>query len=148
MTTAQTLPHRHVLTAPTVPASVRLARETAEMTYASWGIDATHPTMGPALLILSELVVNSVRHAAVTSASLTVTFAAGEYTLAFAVHDRIPTIPVPSLTRGRRAALPPSPRWRRSTAAPAYSDGTRTEVARVCGSPSPCESPVRAKASS
>ncbi|HEY9372111.1 ATP-binding protein [Streptomyces sp.] len=102
MTAVEALPHRHVLTAPTVPASVRLARETAEMTYASWGIEPTHPAMGPTLLILSELVVNSVRHAAVSSPSLTVTFAAGEYTLAFAVHDRHPYHPgiIPSAGGG------------------------------------------------
>lgn len=101
-TVPEPLPLRHALTAPTSPASVRLARETAETTFAQWGIDATHPTMGPALLILSELVTNSVRHAAVASPSLTVTFAAGEYTLAFAVHDRHPYHPgvVPADTGG------------------------------------------------
>ncbi|MEU0835471.1 ATP-binding protein [Streptomyces sp. NPDC056231] len=93
ITLPEALPHRHVLTVPTVPGSVRLVRETAEMTYASWGVDAWHPTMGPALLILGELVTNSVRHAAVASPSLTVTFAAGEYTLVFAVHDRHPYHP-------------------------------------------------------
>ncbi|MEV8626344.1 ATP-binding protein [Streptomyces sp. NPDC051079] len=92
-TGVEVLPLRHVLTAPTVPASVRLVRETAEMTFDEWGITASHPTVAPALLILSELVTNSVRHAAVSSPSLTVTFAAGEYTLAFAVHDRHPYHP-------------------------------------------------------
>ncbi|KOG14708.1 MULTISPECIES: ATP-binding protein [Streptomyces] len=100
----EALPHRHVLTVPTASASVRLARETAEMTYASWGIGTAHPAMGPALLILSELVTNSVRHAAVTSPSLTVTFAAGEDALAFAVHDRHPyhpgVVPVAGHTGG------------------------------------------------
>ncbi|WP_314612894.1 ATP-binding protein [Streptomyces stackebrandtii] len=104
MKAVESLPRRHVLTVPTVPASVRMARETAEATYASWGIHTTHPTVGPALLILGELVVNSVRHAAVASPSLTVTFAAGEYTLAFAVHDRHPhhpgVVPVPGQTGG------------------------------------------------
>ncbi|MEV7278691.1 ATP-binding protein [Streptomyces sp. NPDC093111] len=89
----EVLPLRQVLTAPAVPASVRLVRETAERTFDEWGIAPTHPTMGPALLILSELVTNSVRHAAVSSPRLTVTFAAGEYTLAFAVHDRHPYHP-------------------------------------------------------
>ncbi|MCX2180275.1 ATP-binding protein [Streptomyces sp. SKN60] len=87
------LPHRHVLTVPTLPAAVRVVRETAEMTFAEWGIAAGHPALGPALLILSELVTNSVRHAADTSPSLTVTFAAGDDTLAFAVHDRHPHHP-------------------------------------------------------
>lgn len=87
------LPHRHVLTVPTLPAAVRMVRETAEMTFAEWGIAAGHSVLGPALLILGELVTNSVRHAAVVSPSLTVTFAAGDDTLAFAVHDRHPHHP-------------------------------------------------------
>ncbi|MEU8619114.1 ATP-binding protein [Streptomyces sp. NPDC048623] len=84
---------RHVLTVPTQPAAVRVVRETAEMTFAEWGIDAGHPAVGPALLILSELVTNSVRHAAASSPSLTVTFAADADALAFAVHDRHPHHP-------------------------------------------------------
>lgn len=90
----EALPLRHVLTTPTVPASVRLVRETAEMTFGAWGIAPSHRAVGPALLILGELVTNSVRHAAVTSPSVTVTFAAGEDTLAFAVHDRHPYHPL------------------------------------------------------
>src|SRR5690606_14236694 len=85
MTQRAPLPHRHVLTCPTMPASVRLARETAEMAFASWGINPGHPTLGPALLTLSELVTNSVRHASAVSPQLTVVYAAGEDTLAFAV---------------------------------------------------------------
>ncbi len=84
---------RHVLTLPVMPGAVRMVRETAELTFAEWGIDPSHPTLGPALLILSELATNSIRHAAVTSPSITVIFAAGEYTLAFAVHDRHPYHP-------------------------------------------------------
>ncbi|WP_225801722.1 ATP-binding protein [Streptomyces sp. NK15101] len=101
-TTPEPMPLRHVLTAPTEPASVRLARQTAETTYAEWGVDAARPTMGPVLPILGEPVTDSVRHAAVASESLTVTYAAGEYALAFAVHDRHPHHPggVPALTGG------------------------------------------------
>lgn len=61
------LPYRHVLTLPTMPSAVRTARETAEQALAEWGINPRHPTVGPALLILSELVTNSVRHAAALS---------------------------------------------------------------------------------
>ncbi|MFH8553955.1 ATP-binding protein [Streptomyces celluloflavus] len=85
-----TLPHRHVLTCPAIPASVPLARREAEMTYAAWGINPGHRSVGPALLVLSELVTNSVRHAAPVSPQLTVIYAAGGDTLAFAVHDRHP----------------------------------------------------------
>jgi two-component sensor histidine kinase len=87
------LQHRHVLTLPTVTASVALARRTAEYVYSSWGVNAGHPVLAPALLILSELVTNSVRHAAATSPSLDVIYAAGGGVLAFAVHDRHPHVP-------------------------------------------------------
>ncbi|AZM63959.1 MULTISPECIES: ATP-binding protein [unclassified Streptomyces] len=88
-----TLPYRHVLTLPTEPAAVRLARETAEQALAEWGIAARHPAVGPALLILSELVTNSVRHAAEASPQTTVVYAAGPDCLVFAVHDRHPCRP-------------------------------------------------------
>ncbi|MFE3825765.1 ATP-binding protein [Streptomyces sp. NPDC059092] len=87
------LPHRHVLTLPAQPAAVRTARETTQRLLAEWGISPHHPAVDPALLILSELVTNSVRHAASVSPSLTVSYAAGHDTLVFAVHDRHPYQP-------------------------------------------------------
>ncbi|MGW0883171.1 ATP-binding protein [Streptomyces sp. NPDC002671] len=92
-TQLEALPHRHVLTLPAVPAAVRLARETAEQVLVEWRIGLRHPTVDPALLILSELVTNSVRHAAVLSPQLTVFYAAGRDCLAFGVHDRHPHQP-------------------------------------------------------
>ncbi|MGW5063913.1 ATP-binding protein [Streptomyces sp. NPDC004096] len=92
-TRLEALPHRHVLTLPTMPSAVRAARQTAEQALVEWGINPRHPTIGPALLILSELVTNSVRHAAVLSPQLTVIYAAGKDCLAFAVHDRHPYQP-------------------------------------------------------
>ncbi|WP_225834382.1 anti-sigma regulatory factor [Streptomyces sp. NK08204] len=89
-----TLPRRHVLTLPTEPAAVGLARETAEQAWAEWGIGPSRPALGPALLILSELVTNSVRHAAALSPQVTVVYAAGADCLAFAVHDRHPHLPL------------------------------------------------------
>ncbi|GAA3846448.1 ATP-binding protein [Streptomyces phyllanthi] len=83
-----------MLTLPTMPSAVRTARETAEQALAEWGVSPRHPTIGPALLILSELVTNSVRHAAVLSPQVTVIYAAGEECLAFAVHDRHPYQPL------------------------------------------------------
>lgn len=61
------LPYRHVLTLPAMPSAVRTARETAELALMEWGISPRHPTIGPALLILSELVTNSIRHAVTLS---------------------------------------------------------------------------------
>jgi anti-sigma regulatory factor (Ser/Thr protein kinase) len=89
----ETLPHRHVLTVPSEPSAVRLARETAELALVEWGIGLRHPTVDPALLILAELVTNSVRHAAVLSPTVTVIYAAGPDCLALAVHDRHPYQP-------------------------------------------------------
>ncbi|MEV0375455.1 ATP-binding protein [Streptomyces sp. NPDC050636] len=83
-------PHRHELTIPAVPSSVRLARQEAERAYASWGFNPSHPVLGPSLLVLSELVTNSVRHAAPLSPQLTVICSAGPRTIAFGVYDHHP----------------------------------------------------------
>ncbi|MEW2048033.1 ATP-binding protein [Streptomyces sp. NPDC005476] len=92
-TRLEILPYRHVLTLPTEPSAVRIARETAEQALVEWGIGLRHPTVDPALLILSELVTNTVRHAASLSPTVTVIYAAGGDCLAFAVHDRHPYQP-------------------------------------------------------
>lgn len=87
------LPYRHVLTLPTMGSAVRIARETTEQVLAEWGVGPQEPCTGPALLILSELVANSVRHAAVLSPNVTVIFAGGPDAFAFGVHDRHPYRP-------------------------------------------------------
>ncbi|MFF6781232.1 ATP-binding protein [Streptomyces sp. NPDC012510] len=86
-------PYRHVLTLPNEPSAVRLARETAEQALVEWGIDLHRPVVDAALLILSELVTNSVRHAAEASPQIMVMYAANGGRLAFAVHDRHPHQP-------------------------------------------------------
>ncbi|MEE4493750.1 ATP-binding protein [Streptomyces sp. BE230] len=90
----EALPLRHVLTLPAMGSAVRIARETTEQVLTEWGVSRRHPTVDPALLILSELVTNSVQHAAVLSPNVTVIYAAGPDTFAFAVHDRHPYQPV------------------------------------------------------
>ncbi|MFI0504615.1 ATP-binding protein [Streptomyces albogriseolus] len=92
-TAPDALPHRHVLTVPTGPGAVRVARETAERALAEWGIDEHHPAVGPALPVLGELVADSVRHAAALSPQTTALHAAGPDCLAPAVHDRHPHRP-------------------------------------------------------
>lgn len=77
ITPPDTLPYRHVLTLPAMGAAVRMARETAEQVLTEWGVGPRVPCRDPALLILSELVANSVRHAAVLSPNVTVAFAGG-----------------------------------------------------------------------
>ncbi|MGW7608938.1 ATP-binding protein [Streptomyces sp. NPDC054766] len=89
----EALPYRHVVTLPNEPSAVRLSRQTAEQALTEWGISLRHPTVDPALLILGELVTNSVRHAVTLSPQLTVIYAAGSDCLAFAVHDRHPHQP-------------------------------------------------------
>ncbi|MCX4844474.1 ATP-binding protein [Streptomyces sp. NBC_00893] len=89
----EALPYRHVLTVPTMGPAVRIARETTEQVLAEWGVGRRHPCVDPALLMVAELVTNSVRHAAELSPSLTVVFAGGPDTFAFAVHDRHPHQP-------------------------------------------------------
>ncbi|MCX4967944.1 ATP-binding protein [Streptomyces sp. NBC_00654] len=89
----ESLPLRHVLTLPAMGSAVRLARETTEQVLMEWGVSRRHPTVDPALLILSELVANSVRHAAALSPNVTVIYAAGQGSFAFAVHDRHPYQP-------------------------------------------------------
>ncbi|QDQ09454.1 ATP-binding protein [Streptomyces spectabilis] len=88
-----TLPHRHVLTLAMTPSAVRVARETAEQVLDEWGANRRHPAVGPALLVLSELVTNAVRHAAAASPQVTVIYAASDDTFAFGVHDRHPYQP-------------------------------------------------------
>ncbi|WNI31285.1 ATP-binding protein [Streptomyces sp. ITFR-6] len=92
-TQLESLPLRHVLTLPAMGSAVRIARETTEQVLTEWGISRHHPTVDPALLILSELVTNSVQHAAPVSPTVTVIYAAGTDTFAFAVHDRHPCQP-------------------------------------------------------
>jgi len=84
---------RHVLTAPTTPATVTLARRTGEQAWAGWGVSPSHPVLGPALLVLTELVANSVRHAAAVSPNVDIIYAHADGVLAFAVHDRHPFVP-------------------------------------------------------
>lgn len=89
----EALQPRHVLTMPAIPSAVRLARETAEQVLADRRVSTRHPTVGPALLILSELVTNSIRHAAARSPQVTVFYAVGDDSLAVAVHDCDPYQP-------------------------------------------------------
>ncbi|WP_371615757.1 ATP-binding protein [Streptomyces sp. NBC_00454] len=89
----ETMPYRHVLDVPATGPAVRIARETTERVLVECGVGLCHPSVGPALLILAELVTNAVRHAALTSPTITVTYAHGPGAFAFAVHDRHPYQP-------------------------------------------------------
>ncbi|WTB00880.1 ATP-binding protein [Streptomyces avidinii] len=89
----EAMPYRHVLDVPAMGAAVRIARETTELVLVECGVGLRHPSVGPTLLILAELVTNAVRHAAVLSPIITVTYAHGPGAFAFAVRDRHPYQP-------------------------------------------------------
>ncbi|MER5481439.1 ATP-binding protein [Streptomyces sp. NPDC002734] len=105
----EAMPYRHVLDVPAVGAAVRIARETTELVLVECGVGLRHPSVGPALLIVAELVTNAVRHAAASSPMITVTYAHGPSAFAFAVHDRHPFRPAllgaPSATPGSGLAM-------------------------------------------
>jgi anti-sigma regulatory factor (Ser/Thr protein kinase) len=89
-TRLEALPFRHVLTLPSEPSAVRIARETGEQALTEWGVSLRHPTVGPALLILGELVTNTVRHAAAVSPQVTIICAADGDCPPIAVHSDLP----------------------------------------------------------
>lgn len=82
---------QHTLTLPNTAASVSLARRTAQMAFTTWGLPTTS-TVDAALLITTELVANTVRHAARSpQLDLTITVEAERVTIA--VHDEDPVLP-------------------------------------------------------
>ncbi|MFF9981220.1 MULTISPECIES: ATP-binding protein [Streptomyces] len=89
----ETMPYRHVLDVPAMGMAVRIARETTELVLVECGVGLRHPSVGPALLILAELVTNAVRHASAESPVISVIYAHGPSGFAFAVRDRHPYQP-------------------------------------------------------
>jgi anti-sigma regulatory factor (Ser/Thr protein kinase) len=85
--------HRHVLTLPTVPASVRIARRTAALTLSSCGVAPGTSLVDSALLIVSELVASAVRHAHHRSPCVMITFIVGAEAVVTEVSDQDPRIP-------------------------------------------------------
>jgi anti-sigma regulatory factor (Ser/Thr protein kinase) len=84
---------RCTFSVPTIPDSVPAARRRAREDFCAWGLDPRHPVVDAALLALSELLTNSVKHAAGSSpeAQVTLAFTLGD--LLVAVHDRDPRVP-------------------------------------------------------
>jgi hypothetical protein len=82
---------QHTLTLPNTAASVTLARRTAQMAFTTWGLPTTS-TIDAALLITTELVANTVRHAA-RSPQLDLTITLETHQLTVAVHDEDPVLP-------------------------------------------------------
>ncbi|MFE7045699.1 ATP-binding protein [Streptomyces atratus] len=88
------LPHvrRHAITVPLLPPSVRIARISTAEALTSFGVAPGSSLADAALLVVSELVSNAVRHAAGHSpdAEVTVTVAAGH--LVIGVGDQDPHV--------------------------------------------------------
>ncbi|MER0244835.1 ATP-binding protein [Streptomyces sp. HSW2009] len=80
---------------PTVAASVPRARREARTLLAAWLTEDEDALADAALLVLSELVTNSVRHAAITSPMSDIALTLTRGALIVAVHDRHPVIPAP-----------------------------------------------------
>ncbi len=81
---------RHAISVPLVPGSVRAVRISTAEAIASFGVNPGSALVDAALLVVSELVFNAVRHAAegCTEAEVTVTVAAGQ--LVIGVGDQDP----------------------------------------------------------
>ncbi|MBA2951931.1 ATP-binding protein [Streptomyces himalayensis] len=92
---------------PTQPASVPKARHRACAALTDLGLDPNTEVTQTALLIISELVTNSVVHAGHRSPQVSITVATEPCTLILAVHDRhpqrpaLPTPPDATSTGGR-----------------------------------------------
>ncbi|MGW7005581.1 ATP-binding protein [Streptomyces sp. NPDC054933] len=85
--------YRHALTLPAVPASVRVARRTTALTLSTFGAAPGTSLVDSALLIVSELVANAVRHAADRSPSVMITLIVGADAVIIEVSDQDPNIP-------------------------------------------------------
>ncbi|WP_079132571.1 ATP-binding protein [Streptomyces nanshensis] len=82
------VPWRCAFVVPTEPGSVRLARQTAAARLTESGVPAGSVLADAALLVLSELVTNAVRHTADVSSSTRVAMTAEADRLSIAVGDR------------------------------------------------------------
>ena len=93
------LPERAALSCafslPTEPVSVPASRAIAGRTLDAWGLARDDALRERALLVLSELVTNSVRHAARLSPRVDIGLSLTDSALTVTVHDRHPHRPSP-----------------------------------------------------
>ncbi len=80
---------------PSEPVSVPASRAIADQTLGAWGFARDDSVRATALLVISELVTNSVRHAARLSPQVDVGLSLTDRELTVAVHDRHPHRPSP-----------------------------------------------------
>lgn len=83
---------------PTEPASPAAARRIARGMFGDWGLDLADPAVDSAVIILSELVTNTVRHTRVLCKQSKVTLSVIAQRLVVAVHDRHPLRPAALLS--------------------------------------------------
>ncbi|KDN82083.1 ATP-binding protein [Kitasatospora cheerisanensis] len=88
-----TLTVRYSLSLATVPAAVPEARRSVRAELAARGLGADHPLTDTVLLVVSELVTNTVRHAAPRSPRTTLRLDFEPEELTIRVHDRHPHCP-------------------------------------------------------
>jgi two-component sensor histidine kinase len=101
MTAVDVPPRQHQFTVASEAASVPWARREAAKVLANWGLDRGMAVVDTALVVLSELVTNCVRHASVTSPHADITLSISDAHLVVAVHDRHPYRPTPLTTPHR-----------------------------------------------
>ncbi|MEV7523823.1 ATP-binding protein [Streptomyces sp. NPDC091371] len=80
---------KHAWTVPLVPGSVRAARERTERSLVLFGLGSASSLFGAALLVVSELIANAVRHAQ-QSPDAEVTLHVSDHMLVVAVADLDP----------------------------------------------------------
>ncbi|MGW3043999.1 ATP-binding protein [Kitasatospora sp. NPDC001159] len=94
---------RHLtLSLPTLAPTIPLARRTAQIRFTTWGLPGGAAVLDAALLIVTELVTNCVRHAAERSPQLGLTLSLGDSYLEVLVADQHPRVPSVPATGGLR----------------------------------------------
>jgi two-component sensor histidine kinase len=85
--------YRITFAVPTEPSGASAARRVAREILVAWGLDLDDPVVDSSIVIISELVTNTAKHAAVLCRQAEVTLALRCGLLTLAVHDRHPHRP-------------------------------------------------------
>ncbi|MFD8994070.1 ATP-binding protein [Streptomyces abikoensis] len=127
---------RRVLTVPLVPEAVRQTRRDTTTALSEYGIHPNTAFAGAVLLVVSELVANAVRHAAVQSPTADVTIAIGAGQLVIGVADQDPRLPDLSpegVGDGLRTVADLAAAYHgRLSVEPTVHDGGKIMLARFC----------------
>jgi two-component sensor histidine kinase len=85
--------YRITFAVPTEASGAAAARRVAREILVAWGLDLDDPVVDSSIVIISELVTNTAKHAAVLCRQADVTLALTYGCLVLAVHDRHPHRP-------------------------------------------------------